>query len=224
MGDLRKLLPAIVVGVMGNTGIYLIPLLIGAMVADRGFTDQQAGLVASADLAGYAVMTFVTAMFLIHRNWRRMALVGVAIMFVANIATTFVSTAGAIRGRALSQRHRRRHPGGHCNGLARSIGQARPQLRLPVRGLAAVRHRRPLGVAAAAGPQRPERRVRLHRAAGRRRGIPIDVAAGRWNAAGAGVRQLNSATQLGAGRPRAAVDHALLGATKRPLCLHGTHW
>jgi len=95
LGDLRKLLPAIVVGVMGNTGIYLIPLLIGAMVADRGFTDQQAGLVASADLAGYAVMTFVTAMFLIHRNWRRMALVGVAIMFVANIATTFVSAAGA---------------------------------------------------------------------------------------------------------------------------------
>jgi len=95
LGDLRKLLPAIVVGVMGNTGIYLIPLLIGAMVADRGFTDQQAGLVASADLAGYAVMTFVTAMFLIHRNWRRMAIVGVAIMFVANIATTFVSAAMA---------------------------------------------------------------------------------------------------------------------------------
>jgi predicted MFS family arabinose efflux permease len=94
LGDLRKLLPTILVGVMGNTGIYLIPLLVGAMVADRGFTDQQAGLVASADLAGYAVMTFITAMFLIHRNWRRMALVGVAIMFVANIATTFVSAAG----------------------------------------------------------------------------------------------------------------------------------
>jgi predicted MFS family arabinose efflux permease len=91
--NLTKLLPAIVVGVMGNTGIYLIPLLIGAMVADRGFTDQQAGLVASADLAGYAVMTFVTAMFLIHRNWRRMALVGVSIMFVANVATMFVSAA-----------------------------------------------------------------------------------------------------------------------------------
>jgi predicted MFS family arabinose efflux permease len=93
--NLTKLLPAIVVGVMGNTGIYLIPLLIGAMVADRGFTDQQAGLVASADLAGYAVMTFVTAMFLIHRNWRRMALVGVSVMFVANVATMFVSAAMA---------------------------------------------------------------------------------------------------------------------------------
>jgi predicted MFS family arabinose efflux permease len=93
--DFRKLLPAIVVGVMGNTGIYLIPLLVGAMVADRGFSDQQAGLIASADLAGYAVMTFVTAMFLIHRNWRRLALVGVATMFAANVATTLVDAAMA---------------------------------------------------------------------------------------------------------------------------------
>jgi predicted MFS family arabinose efflux permease len=41
------------------------------------------------------VMTFVTAMFLIHRNWRRLALVGVSIMFAANLATMFVSAAMA---------------------------------------------------------------------------------------------------------------------------------
>lgn len=91
MENLKKLAPQILVGVMGNTGIYLIPLLVGAMVADRGFSDQQAGLMASADLAGYAVMTFVTAMFLINADWRRLVRIGVATMFVANIATTFVT-------------------------------------------------------------------------------------------------------------------------------------
>ena len=94
MGDSRKLIPAIVVGVMGNAGIYLIPLLLGAMVADRGFTDRQAGLIASADLAGYALMTFVTAVFLINRDWRRLALVGVTIMFAANLASIFVTSSG----------------------------------------------------------------------------------------------------------------------------------
>lgn len=92
---MRKLLPAIVAGIMGNTGIYLIPLLVGAMVTDRGFTERQAGLVASADLAGYAVMTFITAVFLIERDWKRLALAGVAIMFVANLASTAVGSAGA---------------------------------------------------------------------------------------------------------------------------------
>lgn len=95
MNDFRKLLPAIVAGVMGNTGIYLIPLLVGAMVSDRGFTDQQAGLVASADLAGYAIMTFITAVFLIEREWRVLVLAGVSIMFVANLASTVVEAAGA---------------------------------------------------------------------------------------------------------------------------------
>jgi MFS transporter, DHA1 family, inner membrane transport protein len=93
--EIRRLAPALVVGVMGNTGIYLIPLLVGAMVSDRGFTDQQAGLVASADLAGYAVMTFITAVFLIDRDWRRLALGGVGIMFVANLMSTTVASAGA---------------------------------------------------------------------------------------------------------------------------------
>lgn len=93
MTDIRRLVPSIVVGVMGNTGIYLIPLLLGAMVSDRGFTDQQAGLVASADLAGYAVMTFITAVFLIDRDWKRLALAGVSIMFVANLASTTASSA-----------------------------------------------------------------------------------------------------------------------------------
>jgi predicted MFS family arabinose efflux permease len=93
LADLKRLAPQIMVGVMGNSGIYLIPLLVGAMVADRGLTDRQAGLVASADLAGYAVMTFVTAMFLIKVNWRRLAVIGVATMVVANIASTFVTSA-----------------------------------------------------------------------------------------------------------------------------------
>jgi predicted MFS family arabinose efflux permease len=89
--NLRKLLPSICIGVMGNTGIYLVPLLVGAMVADRGFTDAQAGLVASADIAGYAAATFVTAMWLIRWNSRRLALFGVFIMIVANLGSPFVS-------------------------------------------------------------------------------------------------------------------------------------
>ena len=94
MSGAGRLMPSIVVGVMGNTGIYLIPLLLGAMVSDRGFTEQQAGLVASADLAGYAVMTFATAMFLIHTHWRRLVLAGVAVMILGNLASIFVTSGG----------------------------------------------------------------------------------------------------------------------------------
>lgn len=80
----------LVVGVMGNSVIYLIPLLVGAMVTDRGFSEQQAGFMVSADLAGYAVATLIAALVLNQVRWRYMCLAGVGAMLAANIATTLI--------------------------------------------------------------------------------------------------------------------------------------
>lgn len=87
----RQLFPMLAVGVMGNSVIYLIPLLVGAMVADRGFTEAQAGFMASADLAGYAVATVVAALLLSRVRWRRLAVAGVVLLASANLATMAVS-------------------------------------------------------------------------------------------------------------------------------------
>ncbi len=89
MRDLKSLVPAIVLGVMGNSVIYLIPLLIGGMVGDRGFTEQQSGWLASIDLGGYALATALTALVVDRLSWRYLALFGVAIIALANVATTF---------------------------------------------------------------------------------------------------------------------------------------
>lgn len=88
MRVLKGLVPTILVGVMGNSVIYLIPLLVGGMVSDRGFTEQQAGLMASIDLGGYALATALTAYLVGHFSWRRLALAGLMLMAAANAATT----------------------------------------------------------------------------------------------------------------------------------------
>lgn len=88
MTPLKQLVPAIVIGVMGNSVIYLIPLLVGGMVGDRHFSEQAAGLMASADLAGYALATFSTAMLLGRVSWRRMAFIAIPLIIAANVATT----------------------------------------------------------------------------------------------------------------------------------------
>lgn len=90
MRHVKTLLPTIVTGVMGNSVIYLIPLLVGGMVSDRGFSEQVAGYMASADLGGYALATFLTAMLLDRVPWRRMAFAGLVVMIAANVVTTFV--------------------------------------------------------------------------------------------------------------------------------------
>ena len=71
MRAIKGLLPTILVGVMGNSVIYLIPLLVGGMVTDRGFTEQQAGLLASIDLGGYALATALTAYLVDSLMWER---------------------------------------------------------------------------------------------------------------------------------------------------------
>jgi predicted MFS family arabinose efflux permease len=90
MRQLKGLVPIILIGVMGNSVIYLIPLLVGGMVSDRGFSEQQAGFMASADLGGYAVATFLTALILDRFSWRRMAIGALVVMLIANVATTFI--------------------------------------------------------------------------------------------------------------------------------------
>ncbi len=88
MRAIKGLLPTILVGVMGNSVIYLIPLLVGGMVTDRGFTEQQAGLLASIDLGGYALATALTAYLVGHLKWRRLAVGGLLLMVLANAGTT----------------------------------------------------------------------------------------------------------------------------------------
>jgi len=96
----KDLGPAIALGVMGNSVIYMIPLLVGGMVSDRGFSEQAAGYMASADLGGYALATFLTAMVITRWSWHRLAFAGLAVILVANVMTTFtydVSSFAAIR-------------------------------------------------------------------------------------------------------------------------------
>ncbi len=87
-------LPALVtIGVMAVTSLYLQPLLVGGMISDRGFTEQQAGFIASADLAGMALASFIALAWLTRIGWRVAALFGLATMALANAATTAVFSA-----------------------------------------------------------------------------------------------------------------------------------
>lgn len=88
--SVRKLTSLIVLGVVGNSVLYLVPLLIGAMVTDRGFTETQAGFLASGDIGGFAASTLLTALLLDRFSLRHIALAGALIMVLANIVTTGV--------------------------------------------------------------------------------------------------------------------------------------
>lgn len=66
------------------------PLLVSAMVASFGFTEQQSGFIASADMAGYTAGA-VAAFFIIAKvNWRGLARNSLLLMLLANLVCSQV--------------------------------------------------------------------------------------------------------------------------------------
>ena len=90
--DSRKTLWSIfLIGVIGPEVFIVQPGFVQGLVEYLGFDDQGAGYTASAEMFGLAATT-VLMTFIAHRlNWRKVVLFSVLVMFVANLASAFVS-------------------------------------------------------------------------------------------------------------------------------------
>jgi predicted MFS family arabinose efflux permease len=99
--ELSSRVSFVVLGVMGNTAIYVMPLLVGGMITERGFSDRAAGYIAAADLAGFALATFVASFLVARVSWRKLALGGLVLMVAANVMTTGAHGFGAFVGARL---------------------------------------------------------------------------------------------------------------------------
>lgn len=94
----KEIYQPVVVGILlymvAPLGMTMLPLLVGAATTQLGFSDSQAGYLASIDLLGI-VLAAVTAPFWIHRiSRKKLALIAVALLVVGNLysmlATGFI--------------------------------------------------------------------------------------------------------------------------------------
>tara|TARA_R110002110_G_scaffold415854_1_gene658263 strand:- start:423 stop:1532 length:1110 start_codon:yes stop_codon:yes gene_type:complete len=75
------------VGICSLPGVVInfVPLLVSAMVASVGLSEQQSGFIVSADMAGYTIGT-MTAFFLIDKiSWRGFTRYSLFLMLLANL-------------------------------------------------------------------------------------------------------------------------------------------
>jgi MFS family permease len=91
MDSRAALSAAILMGVIGPEVFIVQPGFVQGLVGYLGFTDQQAGFVASAEMFGIAATTILLT-FAAHRvNWRRVFTWSLLVMFVANALSVFVA-------------------------------------------------------------------------------------------------------------------------------------
>jgi len=79
-------------GIVGNISPYILPLIVGALVDHVGFSIEQAGLVASADMFGLGAGTLVWSRFIMKGDWRKFALASAILLCVGNILCAFTDT------------------------------------------------------------------------------------------------------------------------------------
>ena len=86
-----RLAALLIVATVAEAMLLLLPVYVGALVDGLSLSDNQLGILASADLAGISLATF-SAFFWIHRvDWRKACSIFFVLLLLANIGSLFTT-------------------------------------------------------------------------------------------------------------------------------------
>jgi len=90
MFDQRSaIIASIAVAIVGWAVFMGLPILVGAFVDFRGFTEEQVGYLASADLGGMFVSSIIVSMYVAKMDRRFWVTVGIGVAIVADIFSIY---------------------------------------------------------------------------------------------------------------------------------------
>jgi len=84
---------------LGTAGLFyvnIMPAIVDGLIQALGFSNQQAGAVASANIYGAALGAFLIVFLIKYINWRFAALLFLAALISVDLVSLYVSTPGAL--------------------------------------------------------------------------------------------------------------------------------
>ncbi len=91
-GVLRPLAAGALLYTVGPAAILLMPMIVGVYIDDIGFSNQEAGFLASAEAAGISIASVVGVFWVRRLNWQYVTLFGLAISMLANVVATGIES------------------------------------------------------------------------------------------------------------------------------------
>jgi predicted MFS family arabinose efflux permease len=79
----------IAVSVLGVAVLGVLPVLVGAVIQNLGFTESQAGMIAAADMLGASVAALGVSAIISRVSWRRILIIGIGILTMADVLSAF---------------------------------------------------------------------------------------------------------------------------------------
>ena len=86
---------------LGPAAVILMPLIVGGVVDHYGFSEQQAGLIASMEGLGLVLGLLIGAQWVRRLPWTRMLLIGLAAYGAVNLASAGIQGFAALAGARL---------------------------------------------------------------------------------------------------------------------------
>jgi len=77
-------------GIIGSFVLLILPIYVGSLIDDRGFSNAAAGWIGSADLMGFALASIVAFRLVRGFNWRTIVLAGLGMIVVGDISSIFL--------------------------------------------------------------------------------------------------------------------------------------
>lgn len=77
--------------VVGTLGILFLPLMVGGIISELGFTEKLAGYIAAAEMAGVAVVSGLGVFWVRRINWVTIAILSTVLFIAANWISTGVT-------------------------------------------------------------------------------------------------------------------------------------
>jgi len=87
----RSLAAAIWLGIVGSAVLLVLPVFVGALMEDRGFSSAQAGWIGSADLTGFALASIVAYRLIRRHTWIRIVLFGLTLIVAGDLISMFLT-------------------------------------------------------------------------------------------------------------------------------------
>jgi predicted MFS family arabinose efflux permease len=101
--DTAGLISAVIIGIIGALVIFITPGFLAVIAAQSGLDDAHLGYIAAWDIDAIAVGVGVSAFLLTRCNWRKVVAVGLGLITLGNVATSFSLSYEAIAAsRAIS--------------------------------------------------------------------------------------------------------------------------
>ncbi|MBT7952552.1 MAG: MFS transporter [Gammaproteobacteria bacterium] len=88
----RALLAGALLYTIGPAAILLMPMIVGVYIDELGFTNKEAGFLASAEAMGMAIASILGLFWIRKLNWHYVAFIGLVTSMLANFAATEINS------------------------------------------------------------------------------------------------------------------------------------